>query len=61
VDVVEDIFALVEKISEPEIFIAELSENTEKFSKSTEDLENNINNFIDYISQNILNQKVLTK
>jgi hypothetical protein len=61
VEVIEEIFSLVDKISEPEIFLEKLHEDTEKFSKSTEDLENNINNFIDYISQNILNQKVLTK
>lgn len=61
VEVIEEIFSLVDKISEPEVFLAKLHEDTERFSKSTEDLENNINNFIDYISQNILNQKVLTK
>jgi len=61
VEVIEEIFSLVDKISEPEIFLEKLREDTERFSKSTEDLENNINNFIDYISQNILNQKVLTK
>jgi uncharacterized membrane protein (UPF0127 family) len=57
----EEIFALVEKVTEPEIFLAKLTEMTTKIEKSTEDIQNNINNFVEYISQNILNQKVLSK
>lgn len=61
VESAEEIFSLVEKINEPTIFITKLDELTKKFEKSTEDLENNTNTFIEYISQNILNQKVLSK
>jgi hypothetical protein len=43
-----------------EKFLTELSELTLKFSKSTEDIENNTNNFINYISKNILNQKIIS-
>ena len=61
VSAAEEIFSLVEKVTEPQIFIGKLAELTTKFEKSTEDIQNNINNFIEYISQNILNQKVLSK
>jgi uncharacterized membrane protein (UPF0127 family) len=60
VDAAEAIFALVDKMNDGEKFLTELSELTLKFSKSTEDIENNTSNFINYISKNILNQKIIS-
>jgi len=61
VETAEDIFALVDKVNEPQIFLNELKELTTNFSKSTEDIDNNMSNFISYISKNILNEKILSR
>jgi uncharacterized membrane protein (UPF0127 family) len=61
VETAEDIFALVDKVNEPQIFLNELKELTSNFSKSTEDIDNNMSNFISYISKNILNEKILSR
>lgn len=60
VDAAEAIFSLVDNMDDGEKFLSELSDLTLKFSKSTEDIENNTNNFINYISKNILNQKIIS-
>jgi len=61
VETAEDIFALVDKVNEPQIFLNELKGLTTNFSKSTEDIDNNMSNFISYISKNILNEKILSR
>lgn len=61
VETAEEIFALVEKMEDGLKFIEMIDDLTNKISKSTEDLENNTVNFIDYISKNILNQKTLSR
>ena len=61
VEIAEDIFALVDKVNEPQIFLNELKELTSNFLKSTEDIDNNMSNFISYISKNILNEKILSR
>lgn len=60
VETCEDVFVLLEKIKEPN-FIDLLKEETSKSEKSFEDIKNNLDNYIQYISKNILNKKVLTK
>jgi hypothetical protein len=56
-----------EKIFELEVKIVEdgfpdlLSTETNRIEKSAEDIENNINNFSDYISKNILNKRILSR
>jgi len=56
----EGIFNLESKIKEDN-FVDQLSTETNRIDKSTEDLENNINNFSDYISKNILNKRILSR
>jgi len=60
VDTAEEIFSLESKIKEDN-FVDQLSTETSRIEKSAEDLENNINNFSDYISKNILNKRILSR
>ena len=60
VDVAEQVFNLESKIKEDN-FVDQLSTETNRMEKSTEDVENNINNFSDYISKNILNKRILSR
>jgi methyl-accepting chemotaxis protein len=60
VDTAEDIFAMVSKIEEPNFVDQFVAEST-KIDKSIEDVDNNLNNFSDYILKNILNKKVLSR
>jgi hypothetical protein len=56
----EGIFALESKISQDD-FVDLLSSESSRIEKSGEDVENNINNFSDYISKNILNKRILSR
>ena len=56
----EGIFDLQSKISQ-DGFADLLSAETNRIEKSGEDVENNINNFSDYISKNILNKRILSR
>ncbi len=60
VSLAEDIFDLESTISEDN-FVDELISLTEKLEKGSEDIDNNINNFSDFILKNILNKKVLSR
>jgi hypothetical protein len=60
VETCEDVFSLLEKIEEPN-FIELLKEETSKSEKSFEDIKNNLDNYVQYISKNILNKKILSK
>ncbi len=60
VEIAEEIFELSNKIEEDN-FVDLLSAETKKIEKSSEDVLNNLSNFSDYISKNILNKKVLSK
>jgi len=56
----ETIFGLESKIKEDN-FVDQLTAETNRIEKSAEDVENNINNFSDYISKNILNKRILSR
>ena len=56
----EETFSLETKIKEDN-FVDLLSTETSRIEKSAEDIENNINNFCDYISKNILNKRILSR
>jgi uncharacterized membrane protein (UPF0127 family) len=60
VETAEDIFGMVSKISEM-TFVGEFVAESTKIEKSIEDVENNLENFSDYILKNILNKKVLSR
>ena len=60
VETSEKIFELEVKITE-DGFPDLLSTETNRIEKSAEDIENNINNFSDYISKNILNKRILSR
>lgn len=56
----EGIFNLQPKIKQDD-FADLLTAETNRIEKSGEDVENNINNFSDYISKNILNKRILSR
>jgi valyl-tRNA synthetase len=56
----EGIFNLQPKIKQDD-FVDLLTAETNRIEKSGEDVENNINNFSDYISKNILNKRILSR
>lgn len=56
----EGIFNLQSKIKQDD-FVDLLTAETNRIEKSGEDVENNINNFSDYISKNILNKRILSR
>ncbi len=60
VSTAEEIFALESKIAQDD-FVDLLSAESSRIEKSGEDVENNINNFSDYISKNILNKRILSR
>lgn len=60
VETAEHVFAMVSKISEDD-FVNQFVTESSKIDKSIEDIENNLNNFSDYILKNILNKKVLSR
>jgi uncharacterized membrane protein (UPF0127 family) len=60
VNTAEAIFGLESKINEDN-FVDQLTTETNRIEKSAEDVENNINNFSDYISKNILNKRILSR
>ena len=60
VETAEGIFELSAKTKE-DGFPDLLATETARIEKSAEDIENNINNFCDYISKNILNKKILSR
>lgn len=56
----EGVFNLQPKIKQDD-FADLLTAETNRIEKSGEDVENNINNFSDYISKNILNKRILSR